>query len=220
MADTVTVASVIAGARSLIDDSAGVVSDATDILIYVRHAWKRLYSLYLGAEPDRFRTEVSITGAATVALPADWLSTVAVDYQQSAGLRFPLRRLQEADRNSLLPSGGPALAYRVIGENICLYPTPSGGTYIHVYVPTATAIVNDATTLNVRAGHDEYLHKDIARALLKAKDEGYDGRYEDELKQIEASLVEDAALRYMRDANEIRSGDTAYFDAADYRWPR
>jgi hypothetical protein len=218
VADLVTVASVIAGARSLIDDAAGATSDATDILIYVRHAWKRLYSLYIGAEPDRFRTEVTVSGAATIPLPSDWLSTVAVDYQQSAGTRYPLRRLQEADRNAFNgTSSGNALAYRVIGTNLCLYPTPSSGSYVHVYIPTATTIVDTSTTLEVRGGDDEYLHKDIARALLKAKDEAYDGRYEDELKKIEEDLVEKASLRYMRDANEIRSGDLYDWDEGDYR---
>jgi hypothetical protein len=220
MADLVAVSSIITGVRSRIDDADADVSDATDILIYVKDAWKRLYSLYVGAEPDGYRTEATISsGAASQALPADWFSTIAVDFQPSVGTRYPLRRLQEADRNvfnGVTAGGGGALAYRVLGTNLCLYPTPSGGTYIHVYIPTAPAIADATTQLNVRAGHDGYLQKVIARELLK-KEEAYDGRWENEIDRLELDLQEDAALRYQRDANEIRAGDTAYWDEADYR---
>lgn len=218
MADTVTAQSVIDGARSRIMDASGDVSDNTDILIYVRDAWKHLYSLYIGAEPDRFRTEVSITGAATVALPADWLATIAVDYQQSVGMRWALRRLQEADRNAFNgTTSGNAFAYRVIGTNLCLYPTPSGGTYIHIYIPTAPAIASAATTIEVRGGDDGYLQKVVARDLLM-KEEAYDGRYDKEIEKLEEDLVEKAALRYMRDANEMRSDDACtWYDEGSYR---
>jgi hypothetical protein len=221
VADLVAVSAIIAGARSRIDDAGGAVSDSTDILIYVRDAWKHLYSLYVGAEPDRFRTEASVSGAATVALPADWLATIAVDYEQSAGIRYPLRRLQEADRHSFngTSSGGNALAYRIIGTNLCLYPTPSGGTYVHVYIPTAPAIADATTQLDVRAGHDGYLQKVVARELLM-KEEAYDGRFDRDIEKLEESLVEDAAMRYMRDANEIRSEEYGYRDPAEYRWWR
>jgi hypothetical protein len=223
MADTVTVASVITGARSRIDDAGGAVSDGTDILIYVRQAWKDLHALYLGAEPDRFRTEATITttGAATYALPATWFSTICVDYQQSSTERSPLHRLQEDDRNLYYGvTGERAQAFRVIGTNVVLYPTPpTGQTYVHAYLPVAPTIASDATELDVRLGHDHYLQKVVARELLR-KEDAYDGRFEKDIEKLEAELTEAAALRYLRDSALMSSERVRdrFRDPADYRW--
>ena len=215
MATSVLVSAVRDAARARVDDASGAIAGDTEVLSYVQDAWERLHSLYLGAEPDRFRTEASITGAATVALPADWFATIAVDYQPATGTRYPLRRLQESERNAFNGMTGPARAYRVIGTNVCLYPTPSGGTYIHIYTAGAATLAA-GTTLNVRNGHNVFLELLVARRLLE-KEEAYDGRWEKQIEQIEESLVEEAALRYLRDGSVI-TGDNGYAcDEGDHR---
>jgi len=221
VADSVLVSTVRDNARARVDDASGAIAGDTEVLGYVQQAYKRLHGLYVGAEPDRFRTEATVTtsGSATSNLPADWLSTIGVDYQPATNTRYALRRLQEAERNAFNGvTNSQAMAYRVIGTTLALYPTPpSGQTYIHIYIPT-TGTLTAGSSIDCRNGHEVFLEMLVARRLLE-KEEAYDGRYEKQIDQIESELVEEAALRYMRDCNLMTSLSQMdyYWDPADYR---
>lgn len=227
MADSVLASAVILGARERADDAVDeAIADDAEILRYLVQAWKRLHALYVQAEPDRFMTSSNVgvvAGTATYSLPATWLGTVRVDYVQSStgNLYRPLRRLQ--DPEVLLFNGTPsapiATAYRAVGTNLVLYPTPSdsSASYRHTYLTTAPSIPNTSTSLEVRNGHDVYLEMLVAKRLLQ-KEEAYDGRFEKELEQIEEDLKSEANLRYFMDPDRqwgIRQRDP-FIDPADY----
>lgn len=229
MADSVLASAVILGARERADDVLDeAVADDSEILRYLVQAWKRLYGFYVAAEPDRFRTESTINtvaNTATVALPATWFATIGLDYAQSASgnVFIPLRRLQEHERHYFNGTASAAIAqaYRVIGETLTFYPTPSAvASYRHIWIPTAPAIASVATALDVRNGHDEYLEMMVARRMLK-KEQAYRADWEDEIAKIEETLTNEANLRYMNapDTQARFRKSWQPYDAADY-YPR
>ena len=85
-----------------------------------------------------FETEATITatGAASYALPSDHLSTIGVDYVvNAAGARRPLAELMVQERSQFLGVTGTAWLWAFTGTNVALYPSPSSGSYKHLYVP-------------------------------------------------------------------------------------
>ena len=211
MARTVTVQSIVDEVQKLVEDPSHKLASETDYVGRVNRAAARLYSFYVAAEPDRYRTEATITALAATsayALPSDWLATIAVDYAVGQD-RAPLFRLQEEERNDFVGDTGQSRAFRVIGSNVVLYPTPLvGQTYTHVYIPTAPdltqpiapAITALANTIDCRLGHEEYLEMVVARGLLKFKNE-YDGRWDGEIDEFEEQCKLEANWRYF---NEIQ----------------
>ena len=88
-----------------------------------------------------FETEASITatGAATYALPSDHLSTIGVDrVVDAAGRRSPVHQLMVQEASLFGGQTGQACLFALAGAYISLYPTPSSGTYKHLYVPQPT----------------------------------------------------------------------------------
>jgi hypothetical protein len=210
MARNVTAQEVIDTVQIMVEDPLHALASEAEYLKQVNRAHARLYSYYVAAEPDRFRTEETITAAAppnsaTSSLPATWLATIAVDYA-SGSERRPLKRLQEHERNDYIGQTGTAEAFRALGANMVLYPTPTQGqTYIHVYLPTAPVLVV-GTSIDCRIGHEVYLEQWTARALLKMKQE-YDGRWDDELAKLETELKLEANLRYFSDVALMTADD-------------
>lgn len=88
-----------------------------------------------------FETEATITanGASSYSLPSDHLSTVGVDLVlDSTGRRRELAELMVQERTLFAGRTGQAYMFAFTGTNIALYPTPSSGTYKHIYVPQPT----------------------------------------------------------------------------------
>lgn len=207
MARSVTVQVIVDGARFLADDATGRLASNTQMVTFTDLAWARLYSFYLLAEPDRFRTEAVLTTDGTdgsggwAALPSDWFSTIGIDYfTGSNGCVRELERLQETERNMFAgASTAQAQKYRVGASNLTLFPTPvTGQTYRHIYLPTAPALTALANSIDCRMGHEEYLQLFLARKLLQ-KEEAYDGRWERQIDKIETELKSEANLRYLND---------------------
>lgn len=210
MARNVTVQQIVDEVQVLIEDPLHKVATETQYVSRVSRTNARLYAMYVEAEPDRFRTEATITAlasTATYALPAAWLSTIGIDYA-SGNERRELRRLQEEERNDYIGQTGTSEAFRLVGStNITLYPTPTvGQTYTHIYIPCApdltvaiapalTALTN---TIDCRNGHEEYIEWCVARDLLKAKNE-YAGQWDADIARIEADLKREANWRYFTD---------------------
>lgn len=207
MARSVTVQSVIDGAFALCRDfpvsGAGALATAAQMLLYVDKAWAPLYKYYVQAEPDRFRTEatITVTVAATpsYSLPSLWFATIGIDYAVGT-TRRKLRRLAEHERNVYAASSAAeSQAYRLGETTLTLFPTPLvGQTYTHIYLPTAPVIAAAGTSLDCRIGHEDYLEKKVAKRLLQIE-EAYDGRWDAELAQLEAELKLDANMRYFDD---------------------
>jgi len=103
-----------------------------------------------------FETEADLN-LSNLALPADHLSTLGVDFVISGttGPRRPLAGpVSVQDRSFLtgLQSGsGPAFYYGIEGGNITLYPTPTSGTYKHLYLPQPTDLssASDSTSVDL-----------------------------------------------------------------------
>lgn len=114
--------------------------------------WKQLITEYFGnlhsvskeVGARYFETEVTLT-LGNLALPADHLSTIGVDYVlDSAGRRRELAELQLGERTYFSGLTGEAFVWSLVGSNLVLYPSPSTGTYKHVYVPQPTDFSNVA----------------------------------------------------------------------------
>jgi hypothetical protein len=201
MARSVTVQKIVDEAQVLCQDPDHALATEAQYVSMVNDEHARLYAMYVAAEPDRYRTEATITALAATsayALPADWLATVAIDYA-SGNTRTELDRLPEHDRNVYVGQTGTSKAFRVIGTNVVLYPTPNvGETYTHIYIPTAPVLSSVATSIDCRLGHDKWLQMCVARTLLKTE-ETYDGRWDDEIAKVEADLKVEANYRYFND---------------------
>lgn len=126
--------------------------------------WKSLISDYYAvmhalvteAGARYFETEQTINanGAAggAYALPADHLSTVGVDFVfDSAGRRRELAELMAPERTDWIGEIGEAYGYQLVGQNLVLFPSPTTGTYKHVYAPQPTDLSTaiDATQVDV-----------------------------------------------------------------------
>lgn len=215
MARSVTVQSIVDMVQILVEDPSHKLASETDYIRRIDRTAARLYRFYVEAEPDRFRTEATITAGtgivvgtvASYALPAAWLSTIGVDYANGSQ-REQLDRLQEEERNDYVGQTGTSRAFRLVGSsNITLYATPVvGQTYIHIYMPTApdltvaiapalTALTN---TIDCRLGHEDWIEKCVARDLLKMKNE-YAGQWDSDIDKIEAELKVEANWRYFTD---------------------
>lgn len=201
MARSVTVQIVVDGARFLADDATGALASNSEMVVFTDLLWARLYSFYLLAEPDRFRTEATITsdGSASYNLPSDWFSTIGIDFFSGSDVR-ELERLQETERNAFAgAAAAQSRKYRLGATTITLFPTPvNGQTYRHIYLPTAPALTLLSSTIDCRLGHEEYLQLCLARKLLQ-KEEAYDGRWDRQIDKIETELKSEANLRYLND---------------------
>ena len=210
MARSVTVQKIIDQVQVLCEDPDHALATEAEYISFINDEHARLYAFYVAAEPDRYRTEATITGVSgtsAYALPDDWLATIAIDFT-SGSIREPLARLQEQDRNRFANSTtGQARAYRLIGSNVVLYPSPqTGQQYTHIYLPTAPVLDAVETTIDCRLGHDKWLQLAVARTLLNAEN-SYDGRWDEEIAKTEAELKLEANYRYFMDMARMDSED-------------
>lgn len=229
MARIVTVQQVVDQVQILVQDPNHALATEAQYVAFVSDEYTRLHAAYVKAEPDRYRTEATITGVtgtSAYALPADWLATLHVDFT-SGSIREPLQRLQEQDRNRYITTSGQSRAYRLIGTNVVLYPTPlTGQSYTHIYLPTApvlTAAISPAATalantIDCRMGHERYLQFCIARILLNAEN-SYDGRWDDEIARTEAELTMEANYRYFQDMARMDSEERVRQRSGYSAWP-
>lgn len=210
MARTVLVSEMVDMVQILVEDPLHKLATEANYVSRINRTAARLYRRYVEAEPDRYRTEVTITAGtglvngtvASYALPVDWLSTIGVDFA-NGNQRCQLRRLQEEERNDYVGQTGTAVAFRDLGVNIVLYPTPLvGQTYTHIYIPTAPVLALVSDSVDCRLGHEEYIEKTVARDLLKMKNE-YDGRWDSDIAQVDAELKTEANWRYFTDVVTI-----------------
>lgn len=119
--------------------------------------WKEMVSELYG----ELHGAVSETGAryfeseatlnlANLALPSDHLSTVGVDYvYDSSGRRFELAELMVQERNVLAGLTGQAYAWSLVAGSIVLRPTPTTGTYKHIYLPQPTDYSTASTSTSI-----------------------------------------------------------------------
>jgi hypothetical protein len=205
MARSVAVSTIMLRARrwANMERDTDFVPDA-ELIEYVDSAWTRLYKLYAAAWPERFQTEqtiATVVGTATYAVPADWMSTISVDRYLGAEW-VDLLPIEEQDRNSFQFQGDP-VAFRVIGDNLTLYPTPGAGlTLRHIYLPTAVSITDPAQIIDGILGHERMIELDVA-IRLKAKEESDSSQLQSKYDAIEIEVMEEAQMRILRSAQTV-----------------
>lgn len=221
MARTVLVSQIVDQIQILVQDPDHALATEGQYRQFITDEYTRLYAAYIAAEPDRFRTEATITtvaNTATYALPADWVGTIAVDYV-SGSVRRPLVRLMENDRFNYVNGTGEAEAYRVIGSNVVIYPTPATVmTLTHVYIPAPPGLLALNDTIDCRLGHERFLQFCVARILLNSENT-YDGRWDAEIAKTEAELKLEANYRYFQDQPTMRSERRLRRRGWPFNWP-
>ena len=176
MASTVLYSELKRQAREAADSETSAPDDAhvddVELLGYFNASLKIWHGKILKAWPELYEGEQIITadGSSGYALPADYFATLGVDYKFDEDAYIPLDRLMLPERNKY-PGTGLAVAYRLKGSELALFPRPDDGEYRHLYAKTPTLFVdNDVSSVNGVNGWEQWMVWDVAiRMLAKAK---------------------------------------------------
>jgi len=171
--------------------------DPIELAALISEYYSELHALVSDKGARYFETEATITanGASGYALPSDHLATIGVDMVLSGttGPRRPVwGPVGPADRTYLvgLNTGGPAYFWAEEGANLVLYPTPSAGTYKHLYVPQPTdySTSADATSIDVINIYGERLILWGVASVIQHKGSASQQRAVDEYKRAHDEL--------------------------------
>lgn len=114
---------------------------------------------------DTVDTLATTNGTATVTLFADFLKAKAVDIQID-GEWVPLRRLSIRQTYGYDSENGEPVGYLQRGNVLELFPTPDAVYAIRLrYVPAVPTLVDDADSIDVPNGWEEFI---LETALLSA----------------------------------------------------
>ena len=147
MPRTFTVAQLRARVRELVDiESARSFTDP-EINERLSSGYAKYYAKLvkagLGYAGEQTQT-ITSTGTDAYALQPDHFATVRVDFQYQGNYRWPLEELDVRELQQVQFQGSQAFFYRLVGQNIVLYPTPpAGGIYQHIYVPAPADLTDD-----------------------------------------------------------------------------
>lgn len=145
----------------------------SEVTIDVNESIADLYDRLVRAwGSTRFEAEqvISVTsGTSLYALAASFLQLLSVTVYNGAST-WPLDLFMRGERAALtsqsVPHGDRPLAYRIVGENIELLPTPRASFTLTLrYVPAATELVLDADTFDGVNGWEEWVVVDVARKM-------------------------------------------------------
>lgn len=173
-----------------------------------------------------FETEATITptGASSYALPSDHLSTIGVDrVVDSAGSRVSLPELMVQERDHFAGRTGAACMWAFTGANIALYPTPSTGTYKHIYVPQPTNYSTASNSTSVDLINNDGLKFVVWGVASIALHKGEDNqeRAMVERNQAKERLVEWAVRRALTMPKRRMVSDVdGWVSDADWRYGR
>lgn len=158
------------------------------------------HGMLVKAVPERYEAVDTITanGATGYNLPADYLSTLAVEYQDSNNNYIDIPRAMFNERN-YWPASQPfniAAAYRTNATQLLLLPPPLEGDYRHIYVTCADTLSMDGDTVDGVNGWEEWIVYDVAiKMLLKIQDPVSE-------LQVERARVEQSMQAAAADRNE------------------
>lgn len=152
MALTRTIAQLVASCQLRADKKDDGHVETAEWQEYISELYGELHGVVAETGARYFETEATITatGASSYSLPADHLSTVGVDLVlDSTGRRRPLDELMVQERDIFSGRTGDAHMFAFTGASIVLYPTPSTGSYKHIYVPQPTDLTAVAASTAV-----------------------------------------------------------------------
>jgi hypothetical protein len=158
MAFTRTVGQIVELAQRQADkETDDHVDAADDWKPYLSEVYGELHAAVSDVGARYFETEATITatGASSYSLPADHYATVGVDRTDAAGSRWPLVELMVQERHLFGGSTGNAWLFAFTGTSIVLYPEPSSGSYLHLYVPQPTdySSASNGTSVDLLTTH-------------------------------------------------------------------
>lgn len=206
MARSFTLAQLATKVRQRADiENSTFVSD-TELYGYISASYAVLYErLVLSglAYFESTETVSAVAGTSSYALHATHMSTVGVDYQRASGKFEPVRRLMPRERDYFPEPSPVAAAYRIVGTNLVLYPTPSiAATYRHIYIPAPADLTSAATSVDGVSGWEEFIVNDAARKCL-LKEESDTSALEREIAR-DLDRIEEARLnRYAADGPRV-----------------
>jgi hypothetical protein len=166
------------------------------------------------------------TGTDTYQVASDHLRHKSLEYETASGYWEPLRLVSFKDRLCYQDTSGYAVAYRLVGAKLVLYPTPTTGqTYRHVYIPTQATLTQDTDTIDGLNGFDDLLvWKCSMRVALREGDtdqaSNFKSLYDQTLQRITAlagqrAIYENAVIQDVEDYS-----DDAMYLRPYYRSPR
>lgn len=155
MARLATMLTLVTRARQRWGSEGDQQLDDPEVKSLISDYYGELHALVSDKGARYFETEATLS-LSNLALPSDHFSTIGIDFvlSGSTGARRPVwGPIGPADRSYLvgLTTGGPACFWAEEGANIALYPTPTSGTYKHLYVPQPTDLSTaaDATSVDL-----------------------------------------------------------------------
>jgi hypothetical protein len=210
-------------------------ASVSEIQGLISTAFAELYSMLVASGLRYFETEQSVSSASMttngrggmyIALPADYLSTIGVDYvaNSSTGEYWPLEEImvQERDAYSGL-TGSQAQVYAVVGSSLHLWPSPpSGQTYKHVYVPQPTDYTGSATNTSVDVvtpDGEDFITWRVA-VMAKQKEEADTSVAERNAERARERVMEWATLRSLNNPRRRIVGEGPYGHQPGDWWPR
>ncbi|MCA1833041.1 MAG: hypothetical protein LC750_10020 [Actinobacteria bacterium] len=139
MASSVSVGTLVGRMKRRANRDGDNQLDDTEWKELLGEKYEELHALVSEKGSRYFETEVDVD-LGDLALPDDWMSTIGVDavLSGSTGPRRPLYGpIAVQDRTYLvgIAGGDPACAYGLEAGNLALYPTPTAGSYKHLYLP-------------------------------------------------------------------------------------
>jgi len=168
----------------------------------ISEQYGHLYSIVVKAGLRYFEADppqtITASGLVSYPLPDDHDCTIGIDrVVDSAGRTDQLDELMIQERNAYAGAVGDAYYYSVVGQSIVLFPTPSSGTYLHLYVPQAPDIsaLNDTDEVDVvTADGEAFLIYGVA-AKLCAKTEVDPRLVTSERDAAEGRFIVDVGMR-------------------------
>ncbi len=144
-----------------------------------------------GARYFESEDDIAADGDASYDLPDDHFSTIGID-RIDGTQRVELAELMVQERGAFAGRVGQATMYSFTGNSIALYPTPSSGTYKHIYVPqpadySAAEDDDDIDLINVHGM--KFVVWGVASVAL----------HKGEADQQRAMIERDKALRKLRE---------------------
>lgn len=147
---------------------------------YINSSYQELYDLLVASFEDYYTaapTSFTISSGNTYTLPADFYKLRGVDSSIDGVNYYTMQPFDFANRNNFNNTVGVLNSYqfqnqyRIVGDKIYITPEDNAaGSYRIWYVPRATTLSTDSSTLDGINGWEEYVVVDAARKCL-AKEE-------------------------------------------------
>lgn len=225
MARTFTLGTLVTRAKQRADmENATFIADAEWKGI-VSSAYAELFSLLAASGLRYFESVDTVTtdGSAAYALPADFLSSIGVDYVVNAqGSRRQLEELMAQERNLYTgaSSSGEAVAYSLVGTDLTFYPTPpTSQDYEHRYIPQPADLSDsaDGTSVDVVTPDGEQFLIWYAAVMALSKEESDVRVAMAERERFRQRVEEWAVLRSLHSPRRLIVDEGGYSDPADFR---